>query len=93
MSEHAADAASVVTTNLPYLRRYARALTGSQDTGDRYAAATLEAILEDDSILSGPLPARIALFRAFHLVWGSAGAPLGTPDSEMSRRAQDHMAP
>lgn len=92
MSEHAADAASVVTTNLPYLRRYARALTGSQDTGDRYAAATLEAILEDDSILSGPLPARIALFRAFHLVWGSAGAPLGTPDSEMSRRAQDHMA-
>ena len=88
MSEHAADAASVVTTNLPYLRRYARALTGSQDTGDRYAAATLEAILEDDSILS----ARIALFRAFHLVWGSAGAPLGTPDSEMSRRAQDHMA-
>ena len=78
--------------HLPYVRRYARALTGSQDTGDRYAAATLEAILEDDSILSGPLPARIALFRAFHLVWGSAGAPLGTPDSEMSRRAQDHMA-
>lgn len=92
MIDHAADAASVVTANLPYLRRYARALTGSQDTGDRYAAATLEAILESDDILSGPLPLRIALFRAFHLVWTSSGAPLGTPDSEMSRRAQDHMA-
>lgn len=92
MTEHAADAATVVTTNLPYLRRYARALTGSQDTGDRFAAATLEAILEDDAMLAGPLPPRIALFRAFHLVWSSAGAPLGTPDSDMSRRAQDHMA-
>jgi DNA-directed RNA polymerase specialized sigma24 family protein/CheY-like chemotaxis protein len=92
MREDLADTASVVTTTLPYLRRYARALTGSQETGDRFAAATLEAILEDDSILSGPLPARIALFRALHLVWSSAGAPLGTPDSAMSRRAQDHMA-
>lgn len=92
MSEHAVEAASAVATNLPYLRRYARALTGSQETGDRYAAATLETILDDDTILAGPLPARIALFRVFHLVWGSAGAPLGTPDNAMSRRAQDHMA-
>ncbi len=76
MSEHAVEAASAVATNLPYLRRYARALTGSQETGDRYAAATLEAILEDDTILSGSLPARIALFRAFHLVWDSAAAPM-----------------
>lgn len=92
MREDSADTASVVTTTLPYLRRYARALTGSQDTGDRFAAATLEAILEDATILSGPLPTRIALFRALHLVWSSAGTPLGTPDSEMSRRAQNHMA-
>jgi DNA-directed RNA polymerase specialized sigma24 family protein/CheY-like chemotaxis protein len=92
MNDHAADPATIVAANLPFLRRYARALTGSQDTGDRYAAATLEAILEDDSILHGPTPAKIALFRAFHLVWSSAGAPLGSPDSEMSRRAQDHMA-
>jgi DNA-directed RNA polymerase specialized sigma24 family protein/CheY-like chemotaxis protein len=92
MNDHAADPASIVAANLPYLRRYARALTGSQETGDRYAAATLEAILEDDSILAGETPPKIALFRAFHLVWASAGAPLGAPDSDMSRRAQDHMA-
>ncbi|MEO6299382.1 MAG: response regulator, partial [Paracoccaceae bacterium] len=39
------DTTTTIAANLPYLRRYARALTGSQTTGDRYAAATLEAIL------------------------------------------------
>lgn len=92
MDNTVADPASVVAVNLPYLRRYARALTGSQETGDRYAAATLEAILEDPSALARGSGPKIGLFRAFHLVWASAGAPLGSPDSEMSRRAQDHMA-
>jgi len=92
MNEASADPASIVAANLPFLRRYARALTGSQDSGDRYAAATLEAILEDPAVLRSAPSAKLALFRAFHLVWSSAGAPLGTPDSELSRRAQDHMA-
>jgi len=32
-----------VTQDVPFLRRYARALTGSQTSGDAYVAATLEA--------------------------------------------------
>jgi len=36
------DFAMNVATELPYLRRYARALTGTQTSGDNYAAATLE---------------------------------------------------
>jgi DNA-directed RNA polymerase specialized sigma24 family protein len=92
MTDPKADPATVVASNLPFLRRYARALTGSQESGDRFAAATLEAILEDPAVLRGSMPPKIALFRAFHLVWSSAGAPLGTPDTELSRRAQDHMA-
>jgi phosphohistidine phosphatase SixA len=32
----------LVVQHLPYLRRYARALTGSQMAGDAYVAATLE---------------------------------------------------
>lgn len=92
IKDTAADPASIVAENLPYLRRYARALTGSQDTGDRYAAATLETILEDPVALDRATGPKIALFRAFHLVWTSAGAPLGDPDTEMSRKAQDHMA-
>jgi CheY-like chemotaxis protein len=82
----------LIAASLPFLRRYARALTGSQDTGDRFAEATLEAILLDDHIFSQTSDAKIALFAAFHLVWSSAGAPLGTPDSRLSARAQAHMA-
>ena len=40
----AADLAQSIGRELPYLRRYARALTGSQTAGDNYAAATLEAM-------------------------------------------------
>lgn len=82
----------MIAANLPYLRRYARALTGSQDTGDRYAEATLEAILLDDVAFSQSVDPKVALFSAFHLVWSSAGAPLGTPDSRLSAKAQMHMA-
>ena len=91
-AEPTSDLASVIGSNLPYLRRYARALTGGQDTGDRYAAATLEAILEDTHIFDAAESPKVALFHAFHLVWASAGAPLGEPDTRLSRRAQDHMA-
>jgi len=88
----AASLSATIGTNLPYLRRYARALTGSQTSGDRFAAATLEALLEDVTpMLADPEP-KVALFRAFHLVWSSAGAPLGEPDTPLSARAQAHMA-
>ncbi|MFW5634677.1 MAG: response regulator, partial [Erythrobacter sp.] len=36
-----------VAANLPFLRRYARALTGSQATGDAFVRATLEAALAE----------------------------------------------
>lgn len=77
--------------NLPYLRRYGRALTGSQISGDRFAAVTLEAILEDLSVMTTVADAKVALFRAFHRVWSSAGSPLAEPDSPLSARAQGHM--
>ena len=86
------DFASSVAANVPYLRRYARALTGSQDSGDRYAAATLEAILVDASPAKASMNTKVGLFHAFHLVWSSAGAPVGEADSRLSARAQDHMA-
>jgi len=86
------DVSDQIAANLPYLRRYARALTGNQDSGDRYAAATLEAMLSDDSALRETEDVKAALFSVFHLVWSSAGAPLGTADSRLSAAAQAHMA-
>ena len=86
------DIAATIGSHLPYLRRYARALTGSQDSGDRFAAATLEAVIEDSAVLSPDLDAKTSLFHAFHLVWSSAGAPLGEPDTRYSAAAQAHMS-
>jgi DNA-directed RNA polymerase specialized sigma24 family protein len=34
-----------VAQHLPFLRRYARAVAGSQKSGDAYVAATLEALV------------------------------------------------
>jgi DNA-directed RNA polymerase specialized sigma24 family protein len=86
------DMIASIAGNLPYLRRYARALTGNQGTGDNFAAATLEAILEDATVLGDRTDAKVGLFYAFHLVWSSAGAPVGEPDTRYSAIAQTHMA-
>ena len=86
------DLATVIGNSLPYLRRYARALTGSQTSGDSFAAATLEAVLEDPSTMVASADATVGLFHAFHLVWSSAGAPVGEPDTRFSAIAQAHMA-
>jgi DNA-directed RNA polymerase specialized sigma24 family protein len=86
------DLVAAISANLPYLRRYARALTGSQTTGDRFAAATLEALLEDMSALPEAAEPRVGLFHVFHVVWSSAGAPVGEADTRFSAVAQAHMA-
>ena len=86
---------ATIGKHLPYLRRYARALTGSQSTGDRYAMATLEALLADRGVLDATMEPKAALFQAFHLIWASAGAPVKGPSEETSRleaAAQDHMS-
>ena len=87
-----ADLSAAIGAELPYLRRYARALTGNQTSGDRFAAATLEAILEDDTALRSAARYREGLFHAFHLVWSSAGAPVDEADGSLAARAQAHMA-
>ena len=91
-SPREATVSAAIGKSLPYLRRYGRALTGNQASGDRFAAAVLEAILADPSVMEVSTDPRVALFHAFHIVWSSAGAPLGKPDSLLSARAQEHMA-
>lgn len=52
-----------ITPHLPNLRRYARALTGTQASGDAYVAATLEAILMDPAVFANVDDDRVRLFR------------------------------
>src|SRR5450756_1343107 len=56
---------------LPYLRRYARALSGSQASGDAYVAAALEALVGDPKVLDTTASTRIALYRLFTKIWNS----------------------
>jgi len=81
-----------VSQYLPFLRRYARALTGSQSSGDKYAVATLEAILRDDTALTAASSVRTGLFRIFHVMWKSSGAPVDQDESGLRARAQRHLA-
>ncbi|OWU85537.1 two-component response regulator [Oceanicola sp. 22II-s10i] len=85
------DFVSNVARELPYLRRYARALTGSQVSGDNYAAATLEAMLEDPSIMDRSKSTKVALFGAFHAIWSSSGSPVMDEETGLKARAQAHL--
>jgi DNA-directed RNA polymerase specialized sigma24 family protein len=51
---------SAVAQYLPFLRRYARALTGNQASGDAYVAATLEALIADRAIIDDARGPRVA---------------------------------
>lgn len=61
----------LVAEHLPLLRRYARALTGSQASGDAYVGAMLEAMLQDQSVLDETHGPRAGLFRLFTRIWNS----------------------
>lgn len=56
---------------LPFLRRFARALTGSQASGDSYVAAVLESVIADPTILGDQSNMRIALYQVFCKLWSS----------------------
>ncbi|QFS83081.1 putative transcriptional regulatory protein pdtaR [Roseivivax sp. THAF40] len=86
------DLSSEIGQALPYLRRYARALTGSQSTGDQYAAATLEAVLADRSITVGASRPKVGLFQTFHGIWVTTGAPVTDEDTGPLAAAQRHMS-
>lgn len=59
----------MIMPHLPYLRRFARALTGDQTSGDNFAGATLEAIVTDPACFNMDLDARLALYKVFLKVW------------------------
>jgi CheY-like chemotaxis protein/DNA-directed RNA polymerase specialized sigma24 family protein len=70
--------------HLPYVRRYARALTGDQATGDSYVRVALEALAAGEAQLDAGLTPRVALYRVFHAIWCSTGAQLEAPDDGLS---------
>ena len=57
--------------HLPFLRRYGRALTGSQTHGDQYVRATLEAIVAAPDQFPRDVDPRLGLYRMFQGIWNS----------------------
>ena len=81
-----------VAQHLPYLRRYARALSGSQASGDAYVAATLEALIQDPKVLEDGASTRIALYKLFTKIWNSV-ALNGRPTApEVNQPVERHLA-
>ena len=62
--------------HLPYLRRFSRALTGSQADGDKYVRTALEALVAGDASIEDDLEPKVALYRMFLGIWNVTGAKL-----------------
>jgi CheY-like chemotaxis protein/DNA-directed RNA polymerase specialized sigma24 family protein len=63
--------------HIPSLRRYARAMTGSQSIGDACVRAALEAMIAAPGEISETTPAKVELFRYFNAVWQPIARGLG----------------
>jgi len=87
-----------IAPHLPLLRRYSRALTGDQDSGDAFVAATLEAIVAKPEEFPREIDPRTGLYRTFHRIWESANIEVDDGDAGPvgEKKAQErlrHLSP
>jgi CheY-like chemotaxis protein len=68
--------------HLPYLRRFSRALTGSQAEGDRYVRTALEALVAGDITVDETSSPKLSLYRMFLSIWSVTGAQLETEPND-----------
>ena len=80
-------ASNSLVKQLPFLRRYTRALVGSQAAGDLLVQNTLQAILDRKVAVDTTVSPRVALYKAFHEVWNRQPQG-GTVPSRADQRLQ-----
>jgi DNA-directed RNA polymerase specialized sigma24 family protein len=83
--------ANTVAQYLPYLRRYARALTGSQTSGDAYVAATLEALVKEPELFDTDGSLRVTIYRLFSKIWSSVSVNAIADPVGMLMPAERHL--
>jgi len=83
-----------IAPHLPFLRRFARAVSGSQSSGDAHVAAVLEALIADVSIFPKASSDRVALYKIFAKLFSSVAVsmPSEAPASAWERRAAANLA-
>jgi CheY-like chemotaxis protein len=63
--------AEEIAPHLPFLRRFSRALSGSQTSGDAYVVALLEAVIAEPSSVDQSRDLRKELYRMLCRIWDS----------------------
>jgi DNA-directed RNA polymerase specialized sigma24 family protein len=83
-----------IAPHLPYLRRFSRAVSGSQSSGDALVAALLEAIIADTSIFPRASNDRIALYQLYAKLFTSIDIriPDNSNAAPWERTAQANLA-
>ncbi|MEQ1669337.1 MAG: response regulator [Hyphomicrobium sp.] len=82
--------ANLISPELPYLRRFARALSGSQVSGDAYVVACLETLVADKRSFDLALSPKVALYKTFLQVWRSA--PINMRTTPVNRASIEETA-
>jgi CheY-like chemotaxis protein len=59
----------LIAPHLPYVRRFSRALSGSQTGGDAHVMSALEAMVAEPGLLQKDLSPRLGLYKVFLEVW------------------------
>jgi len=84
-----------IEPHIPLLRRYARALWGSRDTGDGNVFACLEALAGSPEDFDMSLPTRVALFQFFHrtidMIGDAQRRPAHSVESRAMRAADERL--
>lgn len=89
-ARHSMPYRQVLSDTLPYLRRYARALCGSQQSGDAYVRELLEAAVADPALREEIAAGRVALYRAFTRIWSAGHVEVAHADAPRGREATAH---
>src|ERR1700754_1082795 len=71
LGETLVSTSQLVAQHLPFLRRYARALSGTQAAGDAYVTAMLETLIADPQTLEAQLDPRVGLYKLLTSLWNS----------------------
>lgn len=84
-----------IAPHVPYLRRYARALTGDQASADSYVRACLETLVSHPTAISQDMRPRVGLYWLFQAIWQAAErnrpvAVCSAPEPEKSVQQRLH---
>ena len=84
---------ATIAPHLPFLRRFSRAVSGSQESGDALVAAMLEAIIADVDIFPKASSDRIALYKVFAKLFTSVAirVPQEQAQSAWEQRAAANL--